>query len=238
MGNLSKKINLGTEESLYLLRTLTVGKFERILAFDLNTGEIADLYNDVTKGQWIKADVRDMENLKSLLGQKQFNRLRDLILIAQGMVPPVVGYNWQSYFTVTNLDISTGNCNYAYTVKIIPLRLDVTGTPSLLVCCLSPTPFDKNTKDHATVVGGGGRCICHLSYDGQRWVQQDSCHISERELDVMSLTALGFSIPRIADKLCLSVSSINKTKQAFNKKMNCANAMEAIRMARTHGILH
>lgn len=64
-------------------------------------------------------------------------------------------------------------------------------------------------------------------YDGSRWESED-WNLSAREYIILHLTAQGWSVKEIADKMSLSADTVNFHKKKIFKKMGTANAMGAL----------
>ena len=62
-------------------------------------------------------------------------------------------------------------------------------------------------------------------------------NLSARELEVLGLVSKGFISREIADKLFISVNTVNNHRQNILEKINAANTNEAIRYARNLGLL-
>ena len=62
-------------------------------------------------------------------------------------------------------------------------------------------------------------------------------NLSARELEVLGLVSKGFISKEIADKLFISVNTVNNHRQNILEKIKAANTNEAIRYARNLGLL-
>ncbi len=61
--------------------------------------------------------------------------------------------------------------------------------------------------------------------------------LSARELEVLGLVSKGFISKEIADKLFISVNTVNNHRQNILEKIKASNTNEAIRYARNLGLL-
>lgn len=61
--------------------------------------------------------------------------------------------------------------------------------------------------------------------------------LSSREKEVLRLIKCGLRSKEIADKLMLSINTVNRHRQNIFQKLNASNAMEACRMAKTMGLV-
>lgn len=71
----------------------------------------------------------------------------------------------------------------------------------------------------------------HLDHDSDK---QPHLNLSDRELEVMRLIGSGLKVSEIADKLCVSVSSINSYRARLLDKMQFKSNLDIIRYIITH----
>jgi DNA-binding NarL/FixJ family response regulator len=61
--------------------------------------------------------------------------------------------------------------------------------------------------------------------------------LSSREIEVLGLVSRGFVSKEIANKLFVSVNTVNNHRQNILEKINAANTSEAVTYARNLGLL-
>lgn len=61
--------------------------------------------------------------------------------------------------------------------------------------------------------------------------------LSERELEVLRLIDLGMLSKEIADRLCISINTVNRHRQNILQKLKVDRAIEACKVARVMGLL-
>lgn len=61
--------------------------------------------------------------------------------------------------------------------------------------------------------------------------------LSQREVEVLGLVSKGFASKEIADKLFISVNTVNNHRQKILGKMNASNTAEAVVFARNLGLV-
>ena len=61
--------------------------------------------------------------------------------------------------------------------------------------------------------------------------------LSRREIEVLGLVAVGLASREIADRLCISLATVNNHRQHVLEKMKARNSAEAVRYAAQLGIL-
>lgn len=67
--------------------------------------------------------------------------------------------------------------------------------------------------------------------------ENDQKSLTQRELEVLELVSKGMQSKEIADKLFLSVFTINNHRQKILEKTNSSNSGEAVIYARNLGLL-
>jgi DNA-binding CsgD family transcriptional regulator len=66
---------------------------------------------------------------------------------------------------------------------------------------------------------------------------EKSQDLSRREIEVLGLVSKGFASKEIADKLFLSVNTVNNHRQNILEKVRASNTSEAVSYARNLGLL-
>ena len=61
--------------------------------------------------------------------------------------------------------------------------------------------------------------------------------LTPREIDVLRLVAAGHTNPEIADKLVISIRTVETHRAAIHRKLNTASRAEVVAFARDHGLL-
>ncbi len=62
--------------------------------------------------------------------------------------------------------------------------------------------------------------------------------LSEREIEVLRLVALGFTNPEIAGRLVVSVRTVESHRAHLQQKLGLRSRAELVRFAQEHGLLH
>lgn len=84
----------------------------------------------------------------------------------------------------------------------------------------------------------GGRMVCMATGERRRLEDQDySRLLSQREKEVLRLISEGRLSKEIADRLCISVNTVNRHRQNILQHLHVSNSMEACRIAEELGLL-
>ena len=114
------------------------------------------------------------------------------------------------------------------------LELDDSGIPwlNLKIFDLSPNQ-ETNYR---------GNSICRNLLNGEQihlfnFIAKGINNISDREKEVLSLIAEGMKSKEIADKLFISLNTVNNHRRNLLKKLNVANSSEAVNQAFKYGLI-
>lgn len=75
------------------------------------------------------------------------------------------------------------------------------------------------------------------SLEIHKWIKKEGITLSETERDVLILSAQGYTMNDIADKLCKSIDTIKACKRALFSKMGVKNIAEALSYATNYRLL-
>jgi len=71
----------------------------------------------------------------------------------------------------------------------------------------------------------------------EEWERDTKPALSKREIEVLGLIAKGFVSKQIADKLFISVHTVNNHRQNILEKINVSNSSEAVKYAAKLGLI-
>lgn len=83
----------------------------------------------------------------------------------------------------------------------------------------------------------GSKSYYEYSLDKHKWIKKEGITLSEMERDVLILSAQGYTMNDIADKLCKSVDTIKACKRALFSKLGVKNIAEALSYATNYRLL-
>lgn len=78
------------------------------------------------------------------------------------------------------------------------------------------------------------------AYPGENWNDAHPAtiqNLTEREIEVLKLIAMEFSSPEIADKLCISLSTVETHRRNLFQKLNVKSAIGLVKYALKHGMI-
>lgn len=89
-----------------------------------------------------------------------------------------------------------------------------------------PFPLTDGTMAGGIVDATTGQCVKPQLYE-----QYDRNMLSQRQLEILSLLSQGAGSKEIADRLCISVHTVNRHRQDILAKLNVANTAAAVKLA-------
>lgn len=97
------------------------------------------------------------------------------------------------------------------------------GTASLGLCTYTPFPQYTGAITPNIINTRTGETIMPQQYE-----QYDCKILSKRQLEILSMLAKGYGSKQIADKLCLSIYTINRHRQDILSRLNVTNSAAAV----------
>lgn len=83
----------------------------------------------------------------------------------------------------------------------------------------------------------GSKSYYEYSLDEHKWIEKEGITLSETERDVLTLSAQGYTMNDIADKLCKSIDTIKACKRGLFSKLGVKNIAEALSYATNYKLL-
>lgn len=118
---------------------------------------------------------------------------------------------------------------------LTPMLLDEEGRIWLALCTIS---ISSSTKAGNIVFKKEGEnSFFEYSLTKHRWVQNKGISISEVEKDILLLSAQGYTMNEISDKLCKSIDTIKTYKRVLFSRLGVKNIVEAISFASNYRLL-
>ncbi|MDR3140872.1 MAG: LuxR C-terminal-related transcriptional regulator [Tannerellaceae bacterium] len=119
--------------------------------------------------------------------------------------------------------------------KITPICLADDGKIWLAACIVSlPT---QNMTENIEIHKINEATTWKYSLESHSWTEKKGINLSERERDILSLSAQGYIMKDIADRLCLSLDTIKFHKRNLFVKLEVKSITEAIAFAQNHKLI-
>lgn len=128
-----------------------------------------------------------------------------------------------------NFNLLNKNKKLLINHKLTPCVLDRKGEIWLAVCVVSLCPVD--TLGNIMIRKTGETDYWEYSLEGHRWKERKGITLTEREKDVLILSAQGYTMKDIANRLCVGIDTVKFHKRKLFEKMEVRNITEALSFA-------
>ena len=115
-----------------------------------------------------------------------------------------------------------------------PLLWSKGGHVMVVVCTLSPS--SRKESGNASLFLPNVRRLFRYDFHIHKWKERDIPSLSERERDVVRLSAQGLSVAEIATTMCKSVESVKLYRQQLFRKLGVNNMSAAMTFILNHGL--
>lgn len=119
--------------------------------------------------------------------------------------------------------------------KLTPIQLADDGKVWLAVCVVSFSSREivGNVEMHKT----GDANFWEYSLESHRWTERKGMTLKEKEKEMLQLSAQGYAMNEIADKMCLSLDAIKFYRKRIFEKLGTKNILEAVAFATNHKLI-
>jgi DNA-binding CsgD family transcriptional regulator len=141
----------------------------------------------------------------------------------------------KDYKAILNFRLRNAQNKYITVIlQLVVLELDKKGNLWLILILddllSNKTKFDKVNRSLVNI-RNGKHCLFNIDLEKNKAV------LSTREIEVLDLVSKGFLSKEIADKLFISVNTVNNHRQKILEKVNASNTTEAVTYARNLGLI-
>lgn len=159
------------------------------------------------------------------LGKRHADEIAFLHYIATNSKPR----HYRDNVLCNYLRVKDGSGEYRWVKhRMIPLATDKHGCLLLCACIYTLTTEEDRKAKFVNTRTGEVRVLTNKDYEDV---------LSERELEVLRLIDLGMLSKEIADRLCISINTVNRHRQNILQKLKVDRAIEACKVARVMGLL-
>lgn len=138
-------------------------------------------------------------------------------------------------FTISyNFHLLNGKIKTLINHKLTPLCTTSDGKVWLAACMVSLASRDK--IGDIKIQESGNNHIWEYSLETQVWTQLKKIELSNKEKTVLSLSAQGYTMKEIADKMHLSLDSIKLYRRKLFDKLETNNITEALAYVANHSL--
>lgn len=119
--------------------------------------------------------------------------------------------------------------------KLTPALLDGNGRIWFALCAVSLSTRTK--PGHVKMSKINQPFYWEYSFESRRWSERSEIVLSEREKDVLTMSARGYTMNEIGDELCMSIDTVKFHKKKLFEKLQVKNITEALYFATSHKLL-
>lgn len=113
--------------------------------------------------------------------------------------------------------------------EITPLHLTQNGEIWLALCLVS---LSSQTNSGNIEITRQGHNLCwRYDIESNKWIQYDGIELRDYEKDILRLSAQGYTINEISDKIYKSIDTIKGYRRVLFEKLGAGNITEAISIA-------
>lgn len=113
--------------------------------------------------------------------------------------------------------------------KLTPLAMDQNGHMWLGVCYVSIS--NNDSVGNIQVRKSGDSCYWCYEPDIDKWIKKEGLKLTDREKEVLMLSARGLTVEQIADRVHRSKDTIKSRRRALFEKLGVSSISEAIAFA-------
>ena len=109
------------------------------------------------------------------------------------------------------------------------------GRAWLAMCVVSLSPHSE--PGHIEFHKKGDAKFWEYSLDYHRWIPKEAITLRPQEKQVLILSAQGYTVAQIADKMCRSVDTIKTYKRLLFERLGTRSITEALTLATNSGLI-
>ncbi len=138
-------------------------------------------------------------------------------------------------FMSYDFHISDGDTTFLVNHKITPFALADDGRAWLAMCVVSLSSHSE--PGHIEFHKKGDAKYWEYSLERHRWIPKEAVTLRPQEKLVLSLSAQGYTVAQIADKMCRSVDTVKTYKRVLFERLNVKSITEALVTATNSGLI-
>lgn len=163
------------------------------------------------------------------------------------LFPTVLGYLKEHATSLTGMNYRFTCCaklknvynKYQwYLIDTAIIRVDENGFPlSTLITCTNINQFKKDESVYYNVLKKNCEGVYEIVLEGTEHNKLDECSLTPREIQIINLISQGYLNKQIADKLFITIHTVQSHRKNILKKTKCQGTAELTNFAYTRGLL-
>lgn len=139
------------------------------------------------------------------------------------------------YFISYDFHIDDGENRFLINHKMTPFALADDGRLWLAMCVVSLSSHSE--AGHILFCKKGTSTYWEYSLEYHRWLIKETIKLRPQEKQVLILSAQGYTVAQIADKMCRSVDTIKTYKRLMFERLGTRSITEALTLATNSGLI-
>jgi DNA-binding CsgD family transcriptional regulator len=135
-----------------------------------------------------------------------------------------------------NFHLLNGKKKILINHKLTPVELTADGKIWLAACVVSLSSRDSSVGN-IEMRKTDETFFWKYSLESRRWREEKGITLSEREKEILLLSAKGYTMNEIADEVCLSLDTIKFYRRKLFEKLDAKNIIEAAAIAANHKLI-
>jgi DNA-binding CsgD family transcriptional regulator len=140
-----------------------------------------------------------------------------------------------NYTISYNFHLLNGKKRTLINHKLTPILLTESGKVWLAACVVSLS--SRNTVGHVEIRKANQTAFWKYSLESHRWKEDAGVTLNDRERDILSLSAQGYTMDEIAERLFMAIDTVKFQKRKIFEKLEVKNIVEALSFASNHKLL-
>lgn len=140
-----------------------------------------------------------------------------------------------SYFMSYDFHIVDGDNRFLVNHKITPFALADDGRLWLAMCVVSLS--SRSEAGHILFRKKGAASYWEYSLEHHLWLTREAVTLRPQEKQVLILSAQGYTVAQIADKMCRSIDTIKTYKRLMFERLGTRSITEALTLATNSGLI-
>ena len=240
-----RDFSLSREIIVRKYRDLLLSKINGFFAlFDFTTGRYVYISENIKDNLGYDVSdysVEDLTNLSSIIHEKHVD------FMVNRFVPLLCKYLKENATAQTGVDYRYTCCCKLrniynlyewYLLDTAVVQTDDTGFPvTTLITCTNIHRFKKDEGLHYTIQKKNRDGMYEVVLKGTENDDVAKFNLTPREIQVVNLISQGFPNKKIADRLCISIHTVQTHRKKIMKKVKCIGTAELTNFAFSRGLL-
>lgn len=216
-----------------------------IVVCDYTTGQYEYVSKGIRSHLGYDLEGYTKEELTNFIFSVIYERHQKFLL--NSLLPTVFTYFKENSTIVTGMDYRFTCCLQVkniyntymwYLIDTIIIAIDDNGFPlKTLITCTDIDKFKKDDRVYFSILKKNKDSMYEVMMEGSEDESADEHRLTPREIEVINLISRGYTNKQIADKLCISLNTVQTHRKNLIKKTKCNGIAALTNFAFIKGLL-